>query len=135
MSDWAKAVETDKKVASKIKSKFFIVFFIPLPIDVSSAGSVTKFYASGANHLAILSNSSSLGVINIDGRDIELKLIKGNLPDKNFKVGRGGYQIWKGRKTTVRLDYIFTWLCPPKDEHCKVYYYKGTASQHRRKKL
>jgi hypothetical protein len=65
------------------------------------------------------------GRINIDGRDIELKLEKDYLPDKNFKVNRGGYQIWKGRNTTVRLDYIFTWLCPPKHETCEVYYYKG----------
>ena len=68
---------------------------------------------------------NSLGTININGRDIDLKLVKDNLPDKNFKIGRGGYQIWKGKNTTVRLDYIFTWLCPPKDEQCEVYYYKG----------
>jgi hypothetical protein len=67
----------------------------------------------------------SFGAININGRDIELKLIKDNLPDRNFKVGRGGYQIWKGKKTTVRLDYVFTRLCPQNQEGCSVYYYKG----------
>lgn len=66
-----------------------------------------------------------LGKINIDRRDIELKMIKDFLPDKDSKVGRGGYQIWKGKNTTVRLDYVFTWLCPPESESCEVYHYKG----------
>lgn len=65
------------------------------------------------------------GKINIDGRDIVLKSIKEFLPDRNFKVGRGGYQIWKGNDTTVRLDYVFTWLCPPQNDNCEVYHFKG----------
>jgi hypothetical protein len=65
------------------------------------------------------------GSININGKDINLKKIKDFLPDKNFKVGRGGYEIWKGKQITVRIDYIFTWLCSPEDESCEVYYYKG----------
>lgn len=44
---------------------------------------------------------------------------------KTLKVGRGGYEIWKGKNITVRLDYVFTWLCPRKDEQCEVFYYKG----------
>ncbi len=67
----------------------------------------------------------SLGKININGHDIELKLTGDNLPDKNFKVGRGGYQTWKGKNVDIRLNYIFTWLCAPKDEQCEVYYYRG----------
>ena len=74
--------------------------------------------------IVILGNTGT-GKVNINGRDIELKMTKDNLPDKNFKVSRGGYQIWKGKDITIRLDYIFTWLCPPKDEQCEVYYYKG----------
>lgn len=65
------------------------------------------------------------GKININGRDIALKNSGGYLADKNFKVGRGGYETWKGKNITIRLDYIYTWLCPPKDEQCEVYYYKG----------
>jgi hypothetical protein len=72
--------------------------------------------------IAILGYGGS-GVINVNGSDIELKLVKSDLPDKNFKVGRGGYQIWKGTNTTVRLDYVFTWLCPSESESCEVYYY------------
>lgn len=78
----------------------------------------------GSKAIAIL-GYANLGAINIDGRDIELKLVNSDLPDQNFKVGRGGYQIWKGKKTKVRLDYIFTWLCPQNQENCSVYYYKG----------
>lgn len=76
--------------------------------------------------IAVLGNGyERSGIISINGRDTELKIVKDYLPDKNFKVRRGGYQIWKGKNITVRLDYIFTWLCPPKDEQCEVYHYKG----------
>ena len=68
---------------------------------------------------------SGTGKININRRDINLKNSGGYSADKNFKVGRGGYEIWKGKNITIRLDYIYTWLCPPKYEQCEVYYYKG----------
>ncbi len=48
------------------------------------------------------------GKININGRDIELKQAGGDLSEENCKVGRGGYEIWKGENTTVRLDYTYT---------------------------
>ncbi|CAN5233708.1 hypothetical protein BH10ACI1_BH10ACI1_04900 [soil metagenome] len=73
----------------------------------------------------IFNSCDSEGLINLNGRDLELKRAGGYLDDKNFKVGRGGYEVWKGKNITVRLNYIFTWLCPPKDEQCEVYYYKG----------
>ena len=63
--------------------------------------------------------------INIDGRDIKLKSVRSSLPDQNFKVGRGGYEIFRGKNVQVRLDYVFTWLCPTEQENCSVYYYRG----------
>ena len=45
--------------------------------------------------IAVFGNSLT-GKININGRDVELKSVKDYLPDKNFKVGRGGYEILKG---------------------------------------
>lgn len=81
-----------------------------------------------------------LGRINLNGRDIELKLIKDYLPDKNYKIGLGGYEIWQGKNTRLRLDYIFTWLCPPEDETCEVYHYRGVMTvtykgKHRKLKI
>lgn len=32
------------------------------------------------------------------------------------------------KDTKVRLDYVFTWLCPPENDNCSVYYYRGTLS-------
>jgi hypothetical protein len=78
-----------------------------------------------ANKAIVLLRADGIGIININGKDVDLKMIKYYLPDRNFKVGKGGYQIWRGKNITLRLDYIFTWLCPPKDEQCEVYYYKG----------
>jgi hypothetical protein len=68
---------------------------------------------------------NGLGTININGRDIDLKQTGGYLADKNFKVGRGGYETLKGRNIKIRLDYVYTWLCPRNQENCSVYYYKG----------
>ena len=65
------------------------------------------------------------GTVNIDGCDIELKRVGGDLPESNFAVGRGGHQVWKGKNTILRMDYVFTWLCPEDQENCEVYYYKG----------
>ncbi len=77
------------------------------------------------NEEVIFNTCLQQGLININGSDVELKSFKDYLPDKNFKVGRGGYQIWKGKNITVRLDYIITRLCPSNQESCSVYYYKG----------
>ena len=77
-----------------------------------------------AKSIAIFSYNG-LGTININGRDIELKQTDGYLADKNFKVGRGGYEVWRGNNITVRLNQTYTWLCPQKQENCSVYYYKG----------
>jgi hypothetical protein len=74
------------------------------------------------------------GTINIGGQDVELSLAGQKLPDSNFKVGRGGHQIWKGKETVVRLDYVFTWLCPATQENCSVYYYKGLLDVSHNKK-
>ncbi len=114
-------------VKSQTAQKSFRLGFVKSSDGVSEliwlSNTKNKDRVSGKS-VAIL-DTTGWGIININGHDIEIKRIKDNLSDKNFKVGRGGYQIWKGKKTTVRLDYIFTWLCPPKDEQCEVYYYKG----------
>ncbi len=63
--------------------------------------------------------------IKINGRKIALTTSKTYLPERNWKVGRGGYDVWRGRDTIVRLDYVFTWRCPPENDNCEVYYYRG----------
>jgi hypothetical protein len=65
------------------------------------------------------------GVINIQGRDIRLKNVGGHLDDEDFKVGRGGFELWEGKDTFVRIEQTYTWLCPEDQENCSVYYYKG----------
>ena len=71
--------------------------------------------------------ADSTGKINIDGNDIELKFVKGRLPVGNQKAGRGGYQLWRGRNVTLRIDYIFTQKCPVDDE-CFTYYFNGVMA-------
>lgn len=75
---------------------------------------------------AILSHGHTFSPrINIDGKDILLKSVKSYSPEENFRVGRGGYETFKGRNVSVRLDYIFTWMCPEEQENCSVFYYRG----------
>lgn len=68
------------------------------------------------------------GKVNINGNDVDLKLVKYYSADNNEKIGRGGYQIWKGDGVRLRNDYIITRLCSAGDEDCIVYYYKGTMN-------
>lgn len=125
--------QTAPPTKSQTTPKSFRLGFIKdLELAESSYGAADSIWLAntkkkdrvGSKAIAIL-GYASFGAINIEGRDIELKLVNGDLPDKNFKVGRGGYQIWKGKKITVRLDYIYTWICPQNQENCSVYYYKG----------
>ena len=75
---------------------------------------------------AILSHGHTFAPrININGKEISLKSVKAYFPDENFKVGRGGYETFKGKGISVRLDYVFTWLCPQEQENCSVFYYRG----------
>jgi hypothetical protein len=65
------------------------------------------------------------GMINVDGRNIRLKQVEKKTSADEFKVGKGGREFWIGEGISVRLDYVYTWLCPPADENCEVYHYKG----------
>jgi hypothetical protein len=121
-------MQTVPQTKSQIPQKGFRLGFVNKGFEVDGdsiwLANTKKKDRVDRKAIAILGYGNS-GVINIDGRNIKLKLANGDLPDQNFKVGRGGYQVWKGNKTAVRLDYIFTWLCPQKQENCSVYYYKG----------
>jgi hypothetical protein len=108
--------------------KYFKVGHVRGPIDGDGDSiwlSTTKKRDRIYNNAIAIFGYDGSGVINVDGRDIKLRQIEGGLPDKNFKVGQSGHETWKGKNISVRLDYIFTWLCPPQNENCEVYYYKG----------
>lgn len=80
--------------------------------------------------------AEGIGKVNINGDDIDLKAIKHFLPRRNQRVGRGGYQIWKGRATTLRIDYIFTEKCPiGGDDECFTYHYRGVMTVTHRGKV
>lgn len=69
--------------------------------------------------------SSSLensGWINLNGKDIQLKLISSNQAKVSSKKGSRFKEIYTGGKVTVEIDYIVTWTCAadaPEDESCE----------------
>ncbi|MEP6708348.1 MAG: hypothetical protein ABJC05_12555 [Pyrinomonadaceae bacterium] len=62
--------------------------------------------------------------LNIDGRDVELKLLSSRNP-RTERVGSRSTRIYAGAGLKVVATYITTWLCPPKDEACEVTRYDG----------
>jgi hypothetical protein len=62
--------------------------------------------------------------INIDGKDIELKLLS-RLDPRREKVGSRSGRTYTATGIKLVATYIVTWVCPPKDEACEVTRYDG----------
>jgi hypothetical protein len=61
-----------------------------------------------------------LGQMNIDGHDVDLKLVDSDEPDRELKVGDHFSQRYAGDSLRARIDYVVTGVCDPKDEACEV---------------
>jgi hypothetical protein len=83
-----------------------------------------------------LSDYDGNGLINLDGKDIKLKLrIHKNASGAGDeeKVGSKSMDIFDGPGVTIKVDYIATWVCPPDDESCEITLYDATVTITRRK--
>jgi hypothetical protein len=67
--------------------------------------------------------------MNIDGQDVKLKIdgTPPRLPDKVRKGFRYSRKYSAG-SIKVQVDFVVTWLCPPKDESCEVTNYDAAIS-------
>ena len=63
------------------------------------------------------------GQMNIDGRDVDLKMVDSDEPDRELKVGEHFSKTYTGGNLNVRIDFVVAGLCDPKDEGCEVIYY------------
>jgi hypothetical protein len=77
--------------------------------------------------------------MNLNGRDVQLKLVKSTESEENGKKGGRYYEIYQAGKMTIRVDYHVTWTCEadmPKSESCEVTHYdlKITFTQNDRQK-
>ena len=63
------------------------------------------------------------GQMNIDGRDVDLKMIDSDEPDRELKVGERFSKTYTDGSLNVRIDFVVAGLCAPNDEGCEVIYY------------
>ena len=76
-----------------------------------------------------ISDMSEKAVINLDRRDMTLRLIdKSSKTQGKSKIGDHSWELYKAGKLTLRVDSIISKLCDPKDESCEVEYYKATIT-------
>jgi hypothetical protein len=79
-------------------------------------------------HYLFVSNAyDDSALINIDGKDVRLKLVSYHEPKGPSK--KGSRSIWKyaGAGTTVQIDLILTHPCNPNDE-CNIEYFDATLT-------
>lgn len=64
---------------------------------------------------------TSEGWMNINGKDIKLKLVKTTENTRRrARVGDRFYEEYSSPGVKVRIDYTTKWVCPPRDESCEV---------------
>lgn len=66
--------------------------------------------------------------INLDGKDLELQLVDSKELKRAPKVGDREWAVCAAGDVRVRVDYLVTKVCDPKDESCEVTYYKATLT-------
>jgi hypothetical protein len=70
-----------------------------------------------------LSDFDGRAVMNINGRDTRLTLVRSNASDQPSKKGDRSSYWYKAGDLEVRVDYTVSGLCPPKDESCEAVRY------------
>jgi hypothetical protein len=76
-----------------------------------------------------LSDFDGRAVMNINGHDTRLMLVRSNPSDQPSKKGDRSSSWYKAGDLEVRVDYTVTGLCPPKDESCEVVRYAAVSSR------
>ncbi len=67
--------------------------------------------------------------MNINGKDVKLKLVKTTvIDDRNYGVGGRFYEEYTAQGMKIRIDYVVTWTCPPEDEECDHAKYDTTVT-------
>jgi hypothetical protein len=72
------------------------------------------------------------GEMNIDGRNVQLTMLRDEENKGAVSVGDRFFQTYGSSNLRVRIDYIVTRICDPKDEGCEVTWYSATITVTRR---
>ena len=74
--------------------------------------------------------------MNVDGRDVKLRLAGSSQTKSKLKVGSRLYRNYKSGNINVRIDYVVTNVCKPNDVECestgydvKITIQKGSQNQ------
>jgi hypothetical protein len=76
----------------------------------------------------LLSDSENNAVMNIDGKDTNLKLVSQGEPKGDLKRGDRFTSYYGTKGTKVQVDFLVTRVCDPNDESCEVTYYDATIT-------
>ncbi len=79
-----------------------------------------------AERYIFLSDDEGHAIVNLDGRDTKLNLVRSKEPEEEPRKGDRSSYWYKGDVIVVRVDYVVTGLCPADDESCEVVYYRAT---------
>jgi hypothetical protein len=63
--------------------------------------------------------------MNIDGKDLTLKLVSRREPRGATTVGSRWSEVYTSEETKVRIEYVVRRLCDPTDEGCEVTWYSA----------
>ena len=85
-------------------------------------------YKKHNERYVFLSDYEDNAVMNIDGKDTNLKLVSRREPKGDPKKGDRSTWNYSAKGTTVRVDFVVTGVCDPNDESCEVTYYDVTIA-------
>lgn len=66
--------------------------------------------------------------MNIDGRNVELTVLRDEEFKGDVRVGDRSFQTYRSGNLGVRIDYTVTRICDPNDEGCEVTWYSATIT-------
>jgi len=85
----------------------------------------TDKYAS--ERYVFLSNFEGSAVMNLNGRDTKLMLIRETKAKGDLKERDRSSAWYRAGAVEVRVDYTVSGFCPPDHESCEVIYYNATV--------
>ncbi len=100
----------------------------PLTDGCSCTLQLPEDYRKHNERAVFLHDFSDIIQMNIDGKDVRLKLVSESPQPKKEKVGNRRKEVYSAGKDRVEIEYVTTKVCPPKDESCEVTWYSATIT-------
>jgi hypothetical protein len=101
------------------------------PLPPETCGCSLQFRADYRKHndrYVFRRDFDGAGIMNIDGRNVELTVLRDEEFKGDVRVGDRSFQTYRYGDVGVRIDYTVTRICNPKDEGCEVTWYSATIT-------